>query len=158
MCIRDRFSDGHPITSADVLFSSQVALDSTLHPVVRDVLTMDGRPFVFSATDSYTVVVRTPRPFAMTQLSLASMRILPRHRLEAAYRSGTFASAYNVGTAPESLVSSGPWRLASYLPGERTTVERNPYWFRVDAKGQRLPYLDQVVFLIVPAQNTAALK
>src|SRR4029078_12757606 len=30
-----RFSDGHPITSADVLFSSQAGLDSTLHPVVR---------------------------------------------------------------------------------------------------------------------------
>ena len=34
-----KFSDGHPITSEDVLFSAQVALDETLHPAVQDLLT-----------------------------------------------------------------------------------------------------------------------
>ncbi len=32
------FSDGHPITSADVLFSFEVAYDDTLHPSVQDLL------------------------------------------------------------------------------------------------------------------------
>lgn len=153
-----RFSDGHPITSEDVVFSATVGLDSTLHPVVRDVLMVDGRPFVFTAPDSYTVVVSTPRPFAMTLLSLASLRILPRHRLEPVYRAGGFASAYNVGSPPESLVTSGPWRLATYTANEKVVLERNPWWYRVDARGVRLPYLDQIAFLIVPDQNTAALK
>jgi len=153
-----RFSDGHPITSADVVFSAEVGLDSTLHPVVKDVLTIDGRPFAFSAPDEYTVVVKTPRKFAMTLYSIASLRVLPRHRLEAAYRAGTFASTDNVSTAPESLVTSGAWRIAGYLPNEKVTLERNPWWYRVDAKGVRLPYLDQIVFLVVPDQNTAALK
>ena len=153
-----RFSDGHPITSADVMFSATVGLDTTIHAVVRDVITLDGKPFAFSAPDEYTVIVRTPRPFAMTLLSLASLKILPRHVLEAAYRAGTFASAYNVSTRPESLVTSGPWRVAQYLPNERVVLERNPWWFRVDARGRRLPYLDQIVFVVVPDQSTAALK
>ncbi|MEO5618480.1 MAG: ABC transporter substrate-binding protein, partial [Candidatus Eisenbacteria bacterium] len=153
-----RFSDGAPITSADVLFSAEVALDDALHPVVRDVLQVDGRTFEFTAPDSYTVVVRVPQRFAMAHWSIASMRVLPKHRMDAAYRAGSFASAYNVGTAPESVVTSGAWRLQQFAPGEKTVLERNPWWFRVDAKGKRLPYLDQLVFLIVPDQNTAALK
>jgi peptide/nickel transport system substrate-binding protein len=153
-----RFSDGHPITSADVMFSASVAYDTTLHPVVQDVVKADGRPMDFSAPDSFTVVTRVARPYGQTIWAMSSLRVLPRHRMEAAYRAGTFASAYNVGTAPESLVTSGAFRLAQYVPKEKTVLERNPWWFRFDSKGQRLPYLDQVVFLIVPDQNTAALK
>jgi peptide/nickel transport system substrate-binding protein len=63
-----------------------------------------------------------------------------------------------VNTTPDSVVTSGPWRVKQYLPGEKTVLTRNPYWFGVDAKQQRLPYLDELVFLIVPDQNTAALK
>jgi peptide/nickel transport system substrate-binding protein len=75
-----------------------------------------------------------------------------------AYRTGSFSSAYNVGTPPESIVTSGPWMLKQYVPNEKTVLTRNPYWCGVDAKGQRLPYLDELVFVIVPDQNTAALK
>ena len=50
------FSDGHPITAEDVLFSLQVALDETLHPSVQDLLKIDGKPFEFSAPDPHTVV------------------------------------------------------------------------------------------------------
>lgn len=153
-----RFSDGTPITSADVMFSGEVALDNVLHPVVRDLLQLDGRLFVFSAPDSYTVLVRLPKPYSMAHWSISSMRIIPKHRMEAAYRAGAFASAYNVGTAAESVVTSGAFRLRQFAPGEKTVLERNPWWFRVDSRGQRLPYLDQLVFLIVPDQNTAALK
>jgi peptide/nickel transport system substrate-binding protein len=153
-----RFSDGTPITAADVLFSAEVALDETLHPVVYDGLHFQDLPFRFEAPDSLTIVIRTPKPIAQALWSVSSMRILPRHRLESVYRAGQFASAYNVSTAPESLVTSGAWRLKQFVPGEKTVVERNPWWFRVDARGQRLPYLDELVFLIVPDQNTAALK
>ncbi len=37
-------------------------------------------------------------------------------------------------------------------------LTRNAYWLGVDPQGHRLPYLDELVFLIVPDQNTAALK
>jgi peptide/nickel transport system substrate-binding protein len=90
--------------------------------------------------------------------AVAALRIVPRHVLEPAWRAGRIASSYGLGTAPESLVTSGPWKLERFAPGERTVLARNPRWFGVDARGRRLPYLDELVFLIVPDQNTAALK
>jgi peptide/nickel transport system substrate-binding protein len=152
------FSDGHPITSSDVLFSFEVGADSTLHTAVHDVITVDGHPFDVTAPDSYTVVVRTPRVLALTLAYVGSVRIVPRHVLEAPYRAGHFASAYATSTSPESLVTSGAWRLQSYAPGEKVVLTRNPYWFGVDREGHRLPYLDQLVYLVVPDQNAAALK
>ena len=152
------FSDGHPITAEDVLFNFQLAYDDTLHPPVQDLLKVQGKKFELSAPDSYTVVIRIPAPYALMTAAVGSLYIVPKHVLEPAYRAGRFASAYNAGTPPESLVTSGAWTLKQYVPGEKTVLARNPYWFRVDARGHRLPYLDELVFLIVPDQNTAALK
>ena len=152
------FSDGHPITSADILFSFEIYMDDTLHTSLYDFFKPYGRKFKLSAPDSFTVVIETAGPYAMLVPVVSSVYIMPRHVLEPAYRTGRFASAYNVGTRPESLVVSGPWSLKEYVPNEKTVLTRNPYWYGVDAKGQRLPYLDELVFLIVPDQNTAALK
>ena len=153
-----KFSDGHPITSADVLFSAQVALDETLHPAIQDLLKLDGRPFEFSAPDPHTVVVRTQTPYATMLVALGSLSIMPKHALEEAFRSGGFASAYNVNTPPEQIVTSGPWKVLQYVAGEKTVLGRNPYWFGVDKANKRLPYLNEVVFLIVPDQDAADLK
>jgi peptide/nickel transport system substrate-binding protein len=37
-------------------------------------------------------------------------------------------------------------------------LERNPYFWKVDHKGARLPYLDRVIFVIVPDFNAKLLK
>src|SRR5688500_2058422 len=54
-----KFSDGHPITAQDVLFSFQVALDPTVHPSVQDLLKMGEKFYEVSAPDDYTVVIKT---------------------------------------------------------------------------------------------------
>ena len=156
------FSDGHPITSADVKFSFDVVMDSTLHPSMQEGLRMDvagqSVPYAYSAPDSFTFVVTSPGPDALLLSHVSNVRIVPKHVLEGAFRAGTFASAYSTATPPESLVTSGAWRLKAYAENDRTVLERNPYWFGVDGKGQRLPYLDQLVFLVAKDQNTAAQK
>ena len=68
---------------------------------------------------------------------------MPKHVLEEAYQKGDYAAAYNVGTPADKIVTSGPWRIAQYMPGEKTVLARNPYFFGVDKKNQRLPYLDE---------------
>ena len=152
------FSDGHPITAEDILFSFEVYMDDTLHVSLYDFFKPYGRKFKVSAPDSYTVVIETAGPYAMLVPVVGSVYIMPKHMLGAAYYSGRFASAYSVSTPPESVVGSGPWKLKQYVANEKTVLTRNPYWCGVDAKGQRLPYLDELVFVIVPDQNTAALK
>lgn len=152
------FSDGHPITAEDVLFSFEVVFDPVLHPSVQDLLQIDGKRFTIEAPDSFTVVVRTPSVSRLALGAISSVRILPKHVLEPVLRGGQFASAYSTGTRPESLVTSGPWRLKTFKQNEITVLERNPYWFEVDERGGRLPYLDELVFTIVPDQTTNALK
>jgi peptide/nickel transport system substrate-binding protein len=155
-----RFSDGHPITSDDVKFCYDVVMDPVLHPSKQDALTMDvgGKrlPFTYSAPDSYTFVVTAPATDVLILAHVANVRIFPRHILEAATKAGQFASTYTTATPPESLVTSGPWRLKEQLENQQTVLERNPYWFGVDAKGRRLPYLDEVVFRIAKDQDVAA--
>ena len=153
-----KFSDGHPLTSSDVLFSAQVALDETLHPAIQDQLKINDRPFEFSAPDPHTVVVRTQTPSATMLVAMGGLKIMPRHVLEEPFKNGNFGSAYNLNTPPDQIVTSGPWRVVQYVPGERTVLGRNPYWFGVDKANKRLPYLNELVYLIVPDQDAADLK
>jgi peptide/nickel transport system substrate-binding protein len=155
-----RFSDGHPLTSEDVKFVFDVVMDPALHPSMQDALTMDvgGRqvPFTYSAPDSYTFVVTAPDVDALILSHVANLRVLPKHILEPAWKAGRFASSYTTATPPESLVTSGPWRLKENLENQQTVLTRNPYWLGVDAKGRRLPYLDEVVFRIAKDQDVVA--
>jgi peptide/nickel transport system substrate-binding protein len=153
-----KFSDGHPLSADDVLFSFEVAYDEKLHPAVQDLLSIGGKRFEVSAPDSYTIVTRIAKPNANMLGTMSTLRILPRHVMEAPFRRGEFASTYAVSTRPESIVTSGGFRLKQFVQNEKTVLEPNPYWYQVDERGRRLPYLDEVVFSIVPDQNTAALR
>ena len=57
---------------------------------------------------------------------------------------------------PDKLVTSGPWRVEQYVAGEKTVLGRNPHWFGVDSERHRLPYLDEVVFLVVDTTFVAS--
>lgn len=153
-----QFSDGHPITAEDVLFSFQLAYDEALHPAVQDLIVMNGKKFDVTAPDAKTVVIRSPSPNAMMVALAGSVKIMPKHVLEAPYKAGTFASAYSVSTPPEQIVTSGGWTIKQYVPGEKTVLTRNPYWYKVDQAGTRLPYLSELIFLVIPDQDSADLK
>jgi len=43
------------------------------------------------------------------------------------------------------LPTLGPWVLKTKPPADRFVFERNPYYFRVDAQGRQLPYIDKVI-------------
>jgi peptide/nickel transport system substrate-binding protein len=154
------FSDGHPLTSEDVLFSFQVAMDPTVHPPIQDQLSMNGKPFEASAPDPFTFVLKTPAPNSgvLDAFCTGSFVIMPKHVLEASFKEGNFASVYNVSTPPDKLISSGPWRVVQYVPGEKAVLGRNPYWFGFDQEQHRLPYLNELTFLQVPDQDAADLK
>ena len=159
-----RFSDGHPLTAADVKFSFDVVMDDSLPTVGKDNLasvdpvTGQRLPFTYRMLDSLTFSVTSQRPYALLVTSASTVRILPRHVLEPAWRAGRFATMYGTSTPPEQLVTSGPFRVKRYDVGQALMLERNPYWWGVDVRGHRLPYLDELVFLIVADQNVMALK
>src|SRR5688572_448769 len=154
------FSDGHPITAEDVLFSFELAYDRTLHPAYQDQLQSDGKDFGITAPDPFTVVINTWKPHAALLEALVSggLPIMPKHVLHEAFKNGSFAAAYNVSTPSEKVVTSGAWRLAQHVTNEKTVLVRNPYHYAFDQNKQRLPYLDELVILVVPDQDAADLK
>ena len=58
------------------------------------------------------------------------------------------------GTCAENLIGSGPFMLAGpRVVNQSLVVERNPNYWQQDAKGNQLPYLDQITFVPVAEAN-----
>jgi len=148
-----KFSDGTAFTSADVVFSFNATYDERTKSRLADSLLVGGKPLVVTAPDPATVVVRFPSPFGVGIRLLDNLPILPRHKLEAALAAGTLAKAWSLSTPPSELVGLGAFKLESYQPGQRLVFVRNPYYWRTDADGVRLPRLDKLTLEIVPDQN-----
>ena len=116
---RARFSDGQPVTAADVLFSWALLRDK-------------GRP---NYRQYYSKVAKAEAPDPLTvrfdfggtadrelPLILGLMPILPRHAVDPA----TFEE-----TSMAAPIGSGPYRVSKVNPGVSVTLARNPdYWAR----------------------------
>jgi peptide/nickel transport system substrate-binding protein len=152
------FSDGHPFTADDVLFTFEAAYDPRASTVLADSLEVSGKRLQVAAPDPHTVVVTFPTPFAPGVRLLDNLPILPRHKLEGALKSGTFASAWGLSTPPSDVVGLGPFVIAEYTPGQRLVFTRNSHYWRQAADGSPLPYLDRVTVEIVPDQNAELLR
>ena len=138
------FSDGHVFTSDDVLFSFEAAYDDRVGSALSDSLTVGGKRLQVVAPDPLTVVVRFPGAFAPGVRILDSLPVLPRHKLGAALKNGTFAQALGLGTPLDQLVGLGPFVVTDYAPGQRLVFGRNRHYWRRDANGASLPYLDRI--------------
>ena len=147
------WSDGAPFSSADVLFSLEAAVDPKVKSVVATTMTAGGQPIRAEAPDANTVIFRLAGPSGPGVRLFDSLPILPKHKLGAAFSAGTLADAWGPATPPSELVGMGPFVLREFTPGQRVVFDRNPRYWRKDARGQQLPYLDRVVLEIVPEQN-----
>lgn len=52
--------------------------------------------------------------------------------------------------ASRNPIGTGPFMLTEWIPDEVTRVERNPNYWRTDAVGGQLPYLDAIEFRPIP--------
>jgi len=152
------FSDGHPFTSDDVLFSLEAAYDEHDGVVLGSALMVGGKPLRATAPDPLHVVVTFPEAFAPGVRILDNLPILPRHKLGAALKAGMFAKTWGLATPPAELAGLGPFVLTAYAPGQRLTFDRNPRYWRKDADGAPLPYLDRITIEIVPEQDAELLR
>ncbi len=153
-----RFSDGEPFGADDVLFTFRVLLDPAVGSSQRDLLIVGGEPIQVREVGADIVQFDLAQPYAAAERLFDGIAMLPRHRLEAAYRAGRLAAAWGTDVAPADVVGLGPFRLASRVPGERTVLERNPHYWKVDRRGTRLPYLDRLVFLAVPTEDAQVVR
>ena len=151
------FSDGTPLTSADVLFSFAVAYDAP-GSQLGESLMVAGERLQVTAPDPTTVVVRFPSPFAPGIRLLDNLPILPRHKLEAAFKDGTIQKAWTAATPLSEVVGLGPFVLSEHVAGQRLVFTRNVHYWRKDQRQTVLPYLDRLTMEIIPDQNAEALR
>lgn len=151
-----QWSDGQPVTADDVVFTFRVIYDKNITNSLKDVLTVAGRPIQVTKVDARTIRFTTAQPFGPF-LRQIGVGILPEHKLEAAYQAGRFNQTWGVNTPPRELVGTGPYRMVEYRPAQRIVYERNPHYWKVDAAGHRLPYIDRVILTITPDQNAQRL-
>lgn len=153
-----RFSDGQPLDADDVLFTFRVYLDDKVNAPQRDLLLVGGRPVAVRKVNQETVVFQLAEPYGVGERLFDGFPILPRHLLEKPYQEGRLNQAGILSTAPDQWAGLGPFRLQKYVPGQRLVLERNPYYWKSDQQGQRLPYVDELTFIFVPNADSQVLS
>ena len=139
-----RWHDGEPMTSADVKFTFENIL---LNYHSRTKGGLSGILASIDTPDDTTVVFNFTQPYAalLQRLNSTEAPILPKH---------VYEGVDDVQTADANLspVGTGPFKLESYQIDNEITLVRNDDYFKAG-----LPYLDRVVFRVIPDQNTQVL-
>jgi peptide/nickel transport system substrate-binding protein len=181
-----KWSDGAPLTTDDVDFSfNEVYLNKNIPTDGQDGLKIgkDKKFPTVKKIDDLQIEIISPEPFAPALRTLGGVGILPAHKLRTLVRQNEetkktcpvpkgskeppkvvikkkskFLTAWGISTKPSDLVSSGPYRLISYVPAERMVFERNPYYWRKDSEGQQQPYIKKVVWQIVESTDNSLMQ
>jgi peptide/nickel transport system substrate-binding protein len=171
------WSDGQRFTADDVLFTwgcffaKQLDVDSG-EPVLDENgrvkyryssrstfgQLINGQEPLVEKLDDYTVRFTTPEVYAPFLLFGGGEEILPKHVLQVSFDDGTLMDQWSVETAinePWKIVGLNMYMLESYRPGERIVFAKNPNYWKVNTKGQRLPYVARVITKIVQDQNSS---
>ncbi len=171
-----RWSDGHPFTTEDFRFYwEDVANNRELSPSGPPTeLLVGGKPPRVEIVDERTIryVWDEPNPYFIASQARAAPLFLfrPAHYLKkfhARYRpeeeivkaargseqGGRWVAVFRrldamFANDNVDLPSLNPWVLATSPPADRFVFVRNPYFHRIDEKGQQLPYVDRVIFTL----------
>ncbi|MBI3652227.1 MAG: ABC transporter substrate-binding protein [Acidobacteria bacterium] len=165
-----RWSDGEPFNADDVLFSYDVVKDeshdekSRVRTPIADIFNegkdTNGKTLYpeLQKLDDYTVKFKLHQPNGAFLDNIFNLWLIPKHKWEQAFRNGKFNEAMSINEDPANVVGLGPFRIKERTAGQRVVLERNPYFWKVDKKGQRLPYLNRIIFIIAKDFNTITLK
>ncbi|MGJ8638572.1 MAG: ABC transporter substrate-binding protein [Opitutaceae bacterium] len=171
------WSDGHPFTADDVIFTWNCFFAKKVDPDTGEVLLnedgspqyrynsrstfgqqINGKEPLFEKIDDHTVRFITPEVYAPFLLFGGGEEILPKHILEDAYHDGTLMDQWSLQTAinePWKIVGLNMFVLEAYRPGERMVFAKNPNYWKVNQAGERLPYVERVITKIVQDYNSS---
>lgn len=87
----------------------------------------------------------------------SNMTVWPRYIYEPALRENGVEGVLNilsVDTDVTTIPSIGPYHIVEYSPGVRVVLQRNPNYWERDESGTSLPYIERLIYRIVPDNNT----
>jgi peptide/nickel transport system substrate-binding protein len=116
-----RFSDGSPLTSADVAWSLRRVLDPSTQSIVADEFVLP-RQVKVDTPDKFTINVHLSKPVIGVDKVFDEIAIEPVNR------------------PSEGRVTSGPFTVSDYKRGQYVRLLRNPNYWRRDNSGVQLPY------------------
>jgi peptide/nickel transport system substrate-binding protein len=176
-----KWSDGHPFTTEDFrFFWEDVANNSELSPSGPSVeLLVDGQPPKVEIIDERTIRYSWAKPnphFIESQARAAPLFLFrPAHYLKTlhgkytpeeeilkVHKGSRWANVFRrqdamYGNSNVDMPTLNPWVLTTVPPAQRFVFARNPYFHRVDQKGQQLPYINDVI-MTVAASNLIPAK
>lgn len=120
------FSDGTPFTSEDVAYTMKMLMDPQLHSGTGD---------AFRSGDG-AVEVQTPSPEIATIIFPARVA-----GLEQLFDQVAILSAHS---PKKEMAVLGPFYVSEYKGGSYVELKRNPNYWKRDAQGRSLPYLDGI--------------
>ena len=140
---RAEFHDGKPVTSEDVKFTFEQLLlkyHSRTRASIGDKLTRISTP------DAHTVVFEFNRPYAafLQLIDVTNAPIMPKHLYE-----NTDPLINPANTKP---IGSGAFKFQEWSKGDRIALVKNDRYFKTGK-----PYLDRVVYKVMPSSATAAI-
>lgn len=178
-----RWSDGHPMTSEDIVYYvNDVLTNGQIMPVYPGFLKIGGERVKVGAPDPYTVVFRFAKPYGLFPAMLAHRGIellQPKHYAKRFHPKYTpmdelQRKAHQAGHEHWSqlylakvlagaednpdLPTLKPFIVKVPPPATRAVCERNPYYWKVDPDGNQLPYIDRIVYTMVQSPEIANFK
>jgi len=149
--------DGQPFTSADVVFTFETIFNDAVPNSARYSLTVAGEPIRVKSDGPHRVRFEMSQAFAPFLYAM-DVWILPAHLLRASLDEGEFTRKWGIDTAPEKIVGTGPYRMTRYVASQVMEFSRNDNYWERTPEGAPLPFLAKRATLIVPEQNTIALR
>ncbi|TVR60094.1 MAG: ABC transporter substrate-binding protein [Spirochaetaceae bacterium] len=151
-----RWSDGQPLTSSDFVDAvNEIYYNTDVQTNQRSGLFVGGEPSVWEVIDDRRFRITLPSVYAGIH-TLSSRTPLPMHIFGPVLEEGGAAavnSFWGVDTDVTQVVGNGPFKIAEYVPSQRVRLIPNPHYYERDEWGTQLPYLDELIFQIIPDQD-----
>lgn len=182
-----KWSDGAPFTADDILFAANdTLLDRDIAPSPPGWLAPGGDEPKVTKIDDFTVRFEFKNPYGLFLENLAcpngmALVTRPRHYLAKFHKkyakpeeldvickakkvsswNKLFIELINIQQGlfvTSDLPSILAWTTKVPAPGKRFVMERNPYYWKVDEKGNQLPYIDRLATELLAEANMVLLK
>jgi len=135
-----RFSDGTPFSSDDVAYTIKQLMDPAMHSPTGDAFRSGEGQVQVKTPTADRVEISFPAPIA---------------GLEKLFDQVAMMSAKS---PQKEMAVLGPYYVAENKAGSYLLLKRDPYYWKHDAAGRQLPYVDSVRLDILQNQDTEILR
>jgi peptide/nickel transport system substrate-binding protein len=134
------FSDGTPFSAEDVAYTVQQLMDPALHSPTGDAFRSGPGNVETKIISVDQISITFPAAVAGLDRQFDQVAILSAH------------------STRKEMAVLGPFMMADYKPGASVLLKRNPNYWKTDAQGRKLPYLDSIRLEIQPNRDVEMLR